>query len=247
MQRKRRDPPHRSRLRVRHVVGPAASVPLPVDPPSLVAKTALIPPPMGGSPRRFTSPLWGMCRPVTSTMVRFDVGGRSPRYSPRRRPRTQGPSSFWTGRGARLLAHASLGTLYRRSGPRHPLAKADRLGLVLLPVRALDPPCSLLCSGSCWHPREPSSAATCDEKAPEIAQIQLSSGKHPLVATQDRDRCAAPLEAVHLQLATADHHVGVDRRVVHAVGAARDQVGEAGAVGDVRGGVLVEERVQERD
>ena len=35
--------------------------------------------------------------------------------------------------------------------------------------------------------------------------------------------------------------------MVHAVGAARDQVGEAGAVGDVRGGVLVEERVQERD
>src|SRR5947209_19153293 len=69
MQRKRRDPPHRSRLRVRHVVGPAASVPLPVDPSSLVAKTALIPPPMGGSPRRFTSPLWGMCQPETSTMV----------------------------------------------------------------------------------------------------------------------------------------------------------------------------------
>jgi len=152
MQRKRRDPPHRSRLRVRHVVGPAASVPLPVDPPSLVAKTALIPPPMGGSPRRFTSPLWGMCRPGTSTMVRFDVGGRSPRYSPRRRPRTQGPSSFWTGRGARLLAHASLGTLYRRSGPRHPLGRDQRAVAHLL--RHFPHPPSLRSSGA-------STAMTC--------------------------------------------------------------------------------------
>ena len=93
-QRKRRDSPHRSRLSVRHVVGPAASVPLPVDLPSLVAAEALIPPPKGGSPRRFTSPFGGMRGLGTSTMVRFDVGGRSPRYSPRRRPRNPGPFSF---------------------------------------------------------------------------------------------------------------------------------------------------------
>src|SRR5689334_10551017 len=60
--RKRRDPPQRSRLFGRHVVGPAASVPLPVDLPSLVGRAALIPPPKGGSPRRFTSPFGGMRR-----------------------------------------------------------------------------------------------------------------------------------------------------------------------------------------
>src|SRR5438105_1151222 len=148
MQRKRRDPPHRSRLRVRHVVGPAASVPLPVDPPSLVAKTALIPPPMGGPP---------------STR-----GSEASRMSP-------SPSRYSLKCSPEERKSIGSASCSCPSGPRI--------------LRVLG-----MCSGSCWHPREPSSAAKCDEKAPEIRQIQLPSGKHPLVAAQDRDRCAAPLE-----------------------------------------------------
>ena len=70
----------------------------------------------------------------------------------------------------------------------------------------------------------------------------------PYVLTQDRHRFAVGGEAVDLQLGTANHEVGMDVRDVHVVARISvEGVRDAEAVGDVAGGVLVEQRVVERD
>ena len=73
----------------------------------------------------------------------------------------------------------------------------------------------------------------------------------PLAAVEQRDHRAAGLDRVDLDLRAADHEVGVHARAVErlrrVLAEALDRPVEARAPGDVRGGVLVEERVLKDD
>ena len=70
----------------------------------------------------------------------------------------------------------------------------------------------------------------------------------PDVVAEDRHRLAVAGEPVDLELRAADHEVGVHVGDVDAfAGLAGDCLDDREAVGDVAGGVLVEQRVEERE